>query len=128
MGFRFQKRISILPGLWLNLSKSGISLSLGRKNATLNIGREGVTGSASLPGTGLGYRKKLLARRKAGPRGQPERIKIAIRDAQGERLATIPIDDDLDQHIERLEALHPRITATVEGGHDDGTVVYATPA
>ena len=29
MGFRFRKRIRIIPGLWLNASKSGISASVG---------------------------------------------------------------------------------------------------
>jgi len=29
MGFRFRKRIRIVPGLWLNASKSGISASIG---------------------------------------------------------------------------------------------------
>jgi hypothetical protein len=28
MGFRFRKRIRIIPGLWLNASKSGISASI----------------------------------------------------------------------------------------------------
>jgi len=29
MGFRYRKRLGILPGLWLNLSRSGISASVG---------------------------------------------------------------------------------------------------
>ena len=128
MGLRFQKRIPILPGLWLNLSKSGVSLSVGAKNATVNIGRGGVTGSASVPGTGLGYRKKLFSRKRARPIVEPAEAKIAIRDEAGKRLATIPIDESFAPHVERLETFHPRVFATVEGGEDDGTQLYATPA
>jgi len=59
MAFRFQKRISILPGVRINLSKSGASASLGPRGADVNIGRDGVTANAGIPGTGLSYREKL---------------------------------------------------------------------
>jgi hypothetical protein len=59
MGFRFQKRLSILPGIRVNLSKGGVSTSLGPRGADLNIGRGGVTTNAGIPGTGLSYRSKL---------------------------------------------------------------------
>ena len=59
MGFRFQKRISILPGVRINLSKSGASASLGPRGADVNIGQGGVTANAGIPGTGLSYRQKL---------------------------------------------------------------------
>jgi hypothetical protein len=120
MGFRFQKRVSILPGLWLNFSKSGVSVSVGRKNATINIGQNGVTGSTSIPGTGIGYREKLFGGRRR------EKVRVAIRDASGNRLATVT-PATLDKHIERLEAQHGRVFATFEGGDDDGAEVYATP-
>jgi len=58
-GLRFQKRISILPGVRVNLSKSGVSGSLGPRGADVNIGRHGVTTSAGIPGTGVSYRSKL---------------------------------------------------------------------
>ena len=59
MGFRFQKRISILPGVRINLSKSGASASLGPRGADVNIGQDGVTANAGIPGTGLSYREKV---------------------------------------------------------------------
>ena len=59
MGFRFQKRIPILPGVWINLSKSGVSASVGERGSTINIGRNGPTASIGLPGTGLSYRAGL---------------------------------------------------------------------
>src|ERR1700761_6638571 len=59
MGFRFQKRLNILPGVRVNLSKGGGSTSLGPRGADVNIGRDGVTTNAGIPGTGLSYRSRL---------------------------------------------------------------------
>jgi len=59
MGFRFQKRISILHGVRINLSKSGASASVGPRGADVNIGPHGVTTNAGIPGTGLSYRQKV---------------------------------------------------------------------
>ncbi|MDX2159508.1 MAG: DUF4236 domain-containing protein [Hyphomicrobiaceae bacterium] len=60
MGLRFQKRIKILPGVYINLSKSGVSASVGGHGATVNVGHTGkrmVT--LGIPGTGLSYRVPL---------------------------------------------------------------------
>src|ERR1035441_3413436 len=59
MGFRFSRRVSILPGLRLNLSGSGVSLSAGVRGAHINLGPRGLYGSAGIPGTGLSYRQCL---------------------------------------------------------------------
>jgi hypothetical protein len=66
MAFRFQKRISILPGVRINLSKSGVSASLGPRGADVNIGKDGVTANAGIPGTGLSYRQKVGGGGKGG--------------------------------------------------------------
>ena len=58
-GLRFQKRLRILPGVRVNLSKSGASTSIGPRGADVNIGRDGVTTNAGIPGTGLSYRQKV---------------------------------------------------------------------
>ena len=58
MGLRFRKSITILPGVKLNLGKTGASVSLGVKGLHANIHTSGkVTGTASLPGTGISYQK-----------------------------------------------------------------------
>ncbi len=60
MGLRFQRRIKIFPGVYINLSKSGISASVGGKGATVNVGSTGrrmVT--LGVPGTGLSYRMPI---------------------------------------------------------------------
>jgi hypothetical protein len=58
-GLRFQKRLSILPGVRVNLSKSGASTSIGPRGADVNVGRDGITTNAGIPGTGLSYRQKV---------------------------------------------------------------------
>lgn len=61
MPLRFQKRLRLGKGLWINLSKGGASLSLGRRGATINFGRRGVQGTAGVPGTGISWRERLWA-------------------------------------------------------------------
>lgn len=56
MGWRFRRSFSVVPGLRLNLSKSGLSASIGGAPFTLNVGPRGVMGTASIPGTGVSYR------------------------------------------------------------------------
>jgi hypothetical protein len=57
MGWRFRQRFKVLPGVRLNLSKTGLSVSIGGAPLTLNVGPRGVYGTASLPGTGISYRE-----------------------------------------------------------------------
>jgi hypothetical protein len=54
-GLRFRKIISLLPGVKLNLSKSGASVSLGQKGFTYNIGAKGSRTTVGAPGSGLSY-------------------------------------------------------------------------
>jgi hypothetical protein len=53
MGLRFRRRVSLLPGLRLNLSKSGASISVGHKGAWVTVGPRGRRMTVGLPGTGL---------------------------------------------------------------------------
>ena len=57
--FRFRKTFSILPGVRINLSKTGVSSSLGGHGATVNVGKNGPMVTLGVPGTGLSYRTPL---------------------------------------------------------------------
>ncbi len=57
MAWRFRKSFTVIPGLRLNLSKSGLSASIGGAPFTLNVGPHGLMGTASIPGTGISYRQ-----------------------------------------------------------------------
>ena len=68
MPLRFRRSLRLLPGVKLNLSKTGTSVSLGGRGATVNISKRGVYGSVGLPGTGLSFRERLDTRRPAAKR------------------------------------------------------------
>jgi hypothetical protein len=55
MGWRFQKRKKILPGVTLNLGKRSAGLSLGPRGAKMSASNRGVGASLTLLGTGLAY-------------------------------------------------------------------------
>ena len=61
MGWRFRNSIRILPGVRLNLSKSGISTSLGPRGATINLGKQGTRATVGLPGSGISYSQMLTS-------------------------------------------------------------------
>ena len=58
-GLRFRKQIGVLPGVKVNLSKTGVSTSLGGHGATVNLGTRTRTVTLGIPGTGLSYRVPL---------------------------------------------------------------------
>jgi hypothetical protein len=58
-GLRFRKSVGVLPGVKVNLSKTGVSTSVGGHGATMNIGTRSRTMTFGIPGTGLSYRAPL---------------------------------------------------------------------
>lgn len=71
MGFRFQKRVRIFPGVTLNFSKSGVSTSFGGRGARVTLGHGKTRATVGLPGSGLSYTtvsgKKRGGQRASGP-------------------------------------------------------------
>jgi hypothetical protein len=55
MSFRFRKRIKIVPGFAINLSKGGPSLTIGGHGATMNLSRGGSRTTLGIPGTGMSW-------------------------------------------------------------------------
>lgn len=55
MGFRFQRRIKLLPGITMNVGKNGSSLSFGPRGAKITVGQNGIRKTVGIPGTGLSY-------------------------------------------------------------------------
>lgn len=55
MGFRFFKRVSLLPGVTMNFSKSGPSFSFGPRGLKYTVGPKGTRSTFGIPGTGLYY-------------------------------------------------------------------------
>lgn len=48
-----------MPGVRLNISKSGISTTIGPRGASVGIGKRGAFLNLGIPGTGLSYRQRL---------------------------------------------------------------------
>lgn len=55
MGWRFQRRRKILPGVTLNVGKRSAGVSVGPRGAKLSAGTRGIGATLSLLGTGLAY-------------------------------------------------------------------------
>lgn len=61
MGLRLRKSIKIMPGLKINLSKSGASLTVGKAGACVNVSKRGTRATVGLPGTGISYSTQVSA-------------------------------------------------------------------
>ena len=57
----------ILPGVYLNITRNGVSTTIGPRGASLNIGKQGVFLNTGIPGTGIYRRDRLF-----GGNGNPE--------------------------------------------------------
>jgi hypothetical protein len=71
MAFRFRRSKKILPGVRLNVSKSGVSTSIGPRGASVTVGKRGVRATVGLPGTGLSYSTQLGPKPKRQRAAQP---------------------------------------------------------
>ena len=60
MAINLRKRIKLFAGVYLNISKTGISLSVSKSGGTLNFGKKGIKGTVSLKGTGISYSTVLV--------------------------------------------------------------------
>ena len=60
MGLRYRKRVKVAPGVYLNLSKSGVSTTLkAGKGVSVSMGENGTYLNTGIPGTGLYSRQKI---------------------------------------------------------------------
>ena len=94
MSFRFHRGIRLLPGLRLNLSKTGTSLSLGGRGLSLNLSPSGVRTTVGIPGSGMSYRSPKFKwgsgassgrgvaspTRSTTPRGRKEKLRTILSD------------------------------------------------
>lgn len=69
MTIRFNRRVSIIPGLRLNLSKRGASVSVGHRGGWITVGSRGARATVGIPGTGV-FWTEHVSRGHAPPTGQ----------------------------------------------------------
>lgn len=63
MGWSFRRRIKVIPGVYLNVSKRGVSTTVGVRGASLTFRGDGKYANVGIPGTGISIRQKLSGRR-----------------------------------------------------------------
>jgi len=59
MAWSYRKRITIAPGIRLNVSKKGVSTTFGMRGASINVGQNGTYLNTGIPGTGIYQRQKI---------------------------------------------------------------------
>lgn len=59
MAWKYRKRIKIVPGVTINVSRSGVSTTIGPKGASVNIGKNGTYLNTGIPGTGIYDRQRI---------------------------------------------------------------------
>jgi hypothetical protein len=55
VAWQYRRQKKLLPGVTLNLSKSGAGLSFGPRGAKVSVGPRGLGATATLLGTGLTF-------------------------------------------------------------------------
>ena len=63
MGWRFQKRVRILPGVTLNFSRKGVSTSIGTRGARVTLGHDQRRTTLGLPGSGISHTEVVSTKR-----------------------------------------------------------------
>ena len=81
MGVRFRKSIKIMPGVRINVSKSGLSTTIGPKGASVSVGKKGVYANTGIPGTGIYAREKI-----AGPKSSAHQTRSTTKSYDPEFL------------------------------------------
>ncbi|HAU0282332.1 TPA: DUF4236 domain-containing protein [Legionella pneumophila] len=114
VALRFQRRITLIPGVRLNIGKKGGSLSFGPRGASINVGKNGLFANIGLPGTGLSIRNRLDSNNKQSSSlgsDTPESIKVVLRV---DDLGTLLFETDAGltlppNLVKRLKAEQPEI-------------------
>lgn len=101
----FRKRIKIIPGVRLNVSKGGISTSVGVKGASVTTGKNGTYANTGIPGTGLYSRKKISGSRRDSAEQQPD---LNVADSEGLEQAQALIEN-IRIGLEGLELQHKNV-------------------
>lgn len=92
---RFRKKAKLLPGVYLNFSKSGISTTIGISGASINIGKKGAYFNSGIPGTGIYDRQRIGGGNKRNQKSHIEDFQIPFEE--------IPTSEILPIKTEQVE-------------------------
>ncbi|MBR1482128.1 MAG: DUF4236 domain-containing protein [Ruminococcus sp.] len=94
MGLRFRKSISLIPGVRLNFSKSGMSVSSGVPGFRKTINTKGqVTTTVGIPGTGLYYVDTKKAGNKQSSRNRNDQTPASSEHSQPDASYVPPVTE-----------------------------------
>ncbi|WP_026902434.1 DUF4236 domain-containing protein [Pedobacter glucosidilyticus] len=113
MAWSFRKRIKVIPGIYLNIGKNGISTTIGVKGASINIGKQGTYLNTGIPGTGLYNRQKLSLENSKQPEELEEKLpsshvveskesKIKFRD-QNDNIFSLDAEEITSQDMQGIK-------------------------
>lgn len=117
MGFRFQKRIKVAPGVKLNVGKRGISTSVGSKGLRVNASSKGFSVGSSIPGTEVSYNTKLGSRDKRPQRTNYERVRQQqLKDIEKENaLQKAKFEVEIyESHLAMLTSVHEEVSNPID--------------
>lgn len=117
MGFRFQRRVTLSPGVRLNFSRHGISTTLGPRGASVTLGRIGPTLNLGIPGTGFSFRQQLTAGGPAAPEpaGASESAPASLPDiGKAVAIESVPVAEVTSEGLGQLKALFAEVSTKRE--------------
>lgn len=59
MAWQYRKRVKVAPGVYMNITKNGISTSVGVRGASMTFGKNGTYLNTGIPGTGFYKRQRI---------------------------------------------------------------------
>lgn len=59
MAWQYRKRVKVAPGVYMNITKNGISSSIGVRGASITFGKKGTYLNTGIPGTGFYNRQRV---------------------------------------------------------------------
>ncbi|MCF0186081.1 MAG: DUF4236 domain-containing protein [Bacteroidaceae bacterium] len=59
MAWNYRKRVKVAPGVFMNISKKGISTTIGVRGASMTFGKNGTYMNTGIPGTGYYNRRRI---------------------------------------------------------------------
>lgn len=110
---KYRNRIKVLPGVHINVSRSGISTTVGPRGLNLNIGKKGTFLNTGIPGTGLYDRQRVGGKnktnRKGGESPGQDPLFFALKNADNAGLASdgihYPVESERVQDFGNIESL-----------------------
>jgi hypothetical protein len=78
MGLRFRRTMKLLPGVRLNLSRSGLSTTVGVRGASVTVGKKGTYANVGVPGSGVSYRTRIDGEAEGGEQRESGRKRSSL--------------------------------------------------